>query len=146
MAASMNEVIARLRQGRGGGGIVDVVPRASASPMEAARLFGLADAVDIYHEVSYAEARAVLAAVLHKDMAYGCEILPHAQAEQLASDFLNQFQLDCSRFYTNGEYGLPRTQPNVGPGWMSATEATFDTGVLILCADVTGCAWFMDED
>ena len=108
--------------------------------------FGLSSAANVYEEILREEATAVLTAVLHKDMAYNCEIMLLEQANALAADVISLFEANGARFFTNGGYGRPRLNPNVGPGWMAATEATFDTGVLVLAPSSCACLWFMDED
>ncbi|MBY6035012.1 hypothetical protein KUV59_17720, partial [Marinobacter daepoensis] len=111
----------------------------------AAELFGLSNESGIYEEIGRAEAIEVLRNVLHKDMAYSVKIMSPEKAKNLAAEFVCNFG-DEAKFYTNGEYGKPRKNPNVGPSWSPATEATFDTGVIVINKEVVGCAWFADED
>lgn len=99
---------------------------------EAARRFGLRASAEIYGEIPREEARAVLVAVLTRDMAYDCELMTASAAASLADQFLAQFDAGSARCFTNA--GHP------------ATDATFDTGILVLDAGRVGCAWFMDED
>jgi len=134
-------------QARGAGDlIVRIEPVAVECPMQAARLFGLFDAPDIYVEVSKDEARAVLVAMLVKDMAYGCPLVAPAEASRLADAFLGAIGSGTRRYFTNGDYGRPRVHPDIGPSGTPATAHTFDSGVLVLAAAQVGCAWFMDED
>ena len=117
-----------------------------ATPIEAARLFGLFDSSAVYHEVSKQEAKSALVAVLVKDMAYGSPLMPPDEAADLAEAFVRSLAGEDARYFTNGEFGKPRSHPNVGSRWSPATEHTFDSGVLVLTARQVGCAWFMDED
>lgn len=126
--------------------IVRIEDTSALTTSEAARLFGLFDSPDIYSEVSLEEARAVLVAVLIKDMAYGSPLVQPEEAAELADLFLGAFACDDARYFTNGEFGKPRSSPNIGAGWSPATEHTFDSGVLVLGSRQVGCAWFMDED
>jgi len=55
-----------------------------------------------------------------------------------------------ARFFTNGtfheesrELGSNVTQ---GPGWNPVTEATFDTGVIVVAKRSAACLWVEDED
>ena len=137
---------ARLREARGDDVIVGVENVWAASADEVAALFGLATAPWIYREISRDEARAVLVAVLEKDMAYRCDLMTPAAAAFLADAFLGLFDSARARHFTNGEYGQPRGRFGHGPAWNPATDATFDTGVIVLDAGRVGCAWFMDED
>ena len=106
--------------------------------------------------------------VLHKDMAYGAEIMPMLLARELATQFLAEFSRASTRFFTNGEWGKPPVEQNVKPSWFSvifailaarhaprawagsswspATSATFDTGVIVVSDQKIGCVWFQDED
>lgn len=54
-----------------------------------------------------------------------------AQAEQLTAEFLEQFGAQA-RYFTNN--------------WCSVTDATFDTGVIVIGALQSGCLWVEDED
>ena len=111
----------------------------------AAELFGLSNESGIYKKIERAEAVEVLKSVLHKDMAYNVKIMSSEKAKNLAVEFVDDFG-GGAIFYTNGEYGKSRTNLNVGPSWSPATDATFDTGVIVIFNEVVGCAWFADED
>jgi hypothetical protein len=69
-----------------------------------------------------------------------------AQANTLAHEFVGQFSDECARFYTNGSYGCSRVGVKSLSDWSPATEATFDSGILVVTPTRIGCAWFMDED
>jgi hypothetical protein len=113
---------------------------------DAASEFGLVADADIYDEVSLEEAVAVLTSLMHKDMAYGVELVPIEQARELARSFINHFPADTTRYFTNGTYGKPSANKNFGASWTPATDATFDSGVLVLSSALTACVWCMDED
>lgn len=130
----------------GGEVIAECTDRAYTRPEEAAGAFGLSSAADTYTEVPAEEALAVLANVINKDMAYDFEFMPYERAKELATAFLFSFPQTGTRFFTNGTFGKERESPNIGPSWSPATEATFDTGVLVLAAQSTACVWFKDED
>lgn len=110
-----------------------------------AKLFGLSSDKDIYKNISRAEAEEVLINVLHKDMAYRSKIMSELQASRYARNFIAHFS-ESAIFFTNGEYGKLRNNPGLSPTWSSATNATFDTGVIVLSKEVIGCIWFADED
>lgn len=111
----------------------------------AAELFELSNHKGIYKEVERSEALCVLKNVLHKDMAYSTTIMSSEKAQNLANEFVQQFG-DDAVFYTNGQFGKALGDPSIGPSWTPATDATFDTGVIVIADGVVGCVWFMDED
>lgn len=140
------EIVSRIVDARGGDLIVGVQSDIANSVEDAAAKFGLATSPDTYFEVTPEEAKAVLRAVLAFDMAYHCELVPSAEADNLASEFVDAFVDQKATYFTNGEFGRPRKALGVGPSWTPATNATFDTGILVLTRDRIACAWFMDED
>jgi hypothetical protein len=140
------EIVSQIIAARGGDLIVGVKNEIASSVEHAAGKFGLATSPDTYFEITSEEAKAVLKAVLAFDMAYHCEWVPLPEADRLASTFVDIFESQGPTYYTNGEYGRPRKAPGIGPGWTPATDATFDTGILVLTRECIACAWFMDED
>jgi hypothetical protein len=115
---------------------------------ELAAEFGLADNPAFYKEIDAEAARRLAAAVINQDMAYNAEILPAARAAELAERFLAQFGTEGVRFYTNGTF-----HENPGPklgspsaSWDPVTAATFDTGILAIGRQCSGCLWVEDED
>lgn len=140
------DIVAKIVTARGGDLIAEVRAGPASTVERAAGMFGLASAPGTYFQVEAGEAKAILTEVLSFDMAYHCELMPRDKAERLAKDFVDSFADEGASYYTNGEFGQSRKHPNVGPSWTPATTATFDTGVLVLAATRTVCAWFMDED
>lgn len=110
-----------------------------------AELFRLSNHKGIYKEVGRSEALCVLKNVLHKDMAYSTTVMSSEKAQNIANEFVEQFG-DDAVFYTNGQFGKALSDPSIGPSWTPATDATFDTGVIVIAGGVVGCVWFMDED
>lgn len=140
------DITGKILQACGGQAIAEVRRFEATSVAEAAAQFGLLASPHIYAEISAEEARAVLIAILHEDMAYGTQRLPLEQARELTAAFFAALGAGPARFYTNGEFGRPRPAPGVGPDWNPATDATFDTGVIAVSPTHIACAWFMDED
>lgn len=128
---------------RAGDLIVGIRSRSQYSITDAATEFGLFPEAKNYREVDGQDAEAILTTVLAEDLAYNCERVPRAEAEQLAADFIHQFDNEPARFYTNIEFGESK---NALGGWTPVTDATFDAGVLIVSPTRIACAWFMDED
>jgi hypothetical protein len=122
---------------------------ASPSVSELAREFGLKDDPACYKEIDEPSARLLARRILHQDLAYNAELIPLARAEELASRFLDQFGPDA-RYLTNGSWHLPPValadRVVQGPSWDPVTDATFDTGVLVLGSRCSGCLWVEDED
>jgi hypothetical protein len=107
--------------------------------------FGLSAEADCYHTIDRAEAVRAVAAILHRDLAYGIELMPLETAQDLAQRFVQIFAAHESQFYTNGDWGRV-TDPRAGVSWRPATDATFDGGVLVLSPELAGCVWCCDED
>lgn len=108
-----------------------VLPFSAPSPAAVAKAFELRDDDACYREIDESEARWIIAEALHRDQAYRAELMTAAQAEQLTAEFLEQFGAQA-RYFTHNGY--------------SVTEATFDTGVLVIGAFQSGCLWVEDED
>ncbi|MDB5803321.1 MAG: hypothetical protein JWN73_643 [Betaproteobacteria bacterium] len=85
-------------------------------------------------------AHAILGTLLWKDMAYGTECMPRAQADQLAREVLAGHADEQSRYFSNGDWTKSES-------WNPLTEATFDAGLIVSCAENRYfCIWFEDED
>ena len=92
-------------------------------------------------EVDAERAEQVLASVLHKDLAYDAELMLEHRAKWLAAEFLSRFDRHQSRFATN------RVELAEGASsWTPATDATFDTGLVIAGEAGSGLYWVADED
>ena len=123
----------------GAGKRVDTVGKAAAS-------FGLSDDEKLYRETDMEMARAIVVNVLHRDLAYGNRLISLGRAEELASQVMQRFAQGGSRYFTNAEFKHGAAAALVLSRWDPATNATFDTGVIILGAAETGCVWVADED
>ncbi len=81
-------------------------------------------------------------------MACNSAIVAPALAEALVHRFFAAFGDADLRFFTNGTFheapGERLTYSGVS--WQPATEATFDTGVLVLGPVASGALWVEDED
>lgn len=144
--ADADDIVAEVRALRRAGHVRGgALPQGFDSPEAAARSFGLAGAQGIYREIDAAQAVSVLQRVIHGDLAYGVELVPPARAQRLAIAFVQAAGGPGARYFTNGSPGLPN--PSVaGASWSPATDATFDTGLLVLAPTRTACLWFEDED
>jgi hypothetical protein len=95
---------------------------------------------DDWREIDRPAAREILEAVLHRDLAYGVEMMTPGRARELAEQFLELFSGE-SRFFTNGVFKNGRLSMYSG-----ITGATFDTGVVCLDPHRIGLLWVQDED
>ena len=120
----------------------------SPSISELAAEFGLASDAACYTEIDSSAARRLVRMILNQDLAYNYEIIPNDRAAELADRFLDQFGIEGVKFYSNGNFHEARRSKvtQSGTSWNPATDATFDTGVLICGPMVSGCLWVEDED
>ena len=116
---------------------------------ELAREFGLRDDASCYKEIDEAAARHLITSVLQRDLAYNAEVMPESTAAELTDRFMAQFG-PGTRFFSNGNWHLPPVvRPDGvvhGASWDAVTSATFDTGVLAIGPQCSGCLWVEDED
>lgn len=144
--ADADDIVAEVRALRRAGHVRGgALPQGFDSPEAAARSFGLASEPGIYAEIDASQAVSVLQRLIHGDLAYGVELVPPAKAQRLAISFVQAAGGPGARYFTNGSPGL--ANPSVaGASWSPATDATFDTGLLVLAPTLTACLWFEDED
>jgi hypothetical protein len=92
------------------------------------------------------KAKIILTILLHKDMAYDSEMMSLEEAEELAERFLSYFS-DTARYYSNSEW---KKKESTGThhlnSWDPLTDATFDSGLIIIDEKQIGITWFEDED
>jgi hypothetical protein len=102
--------------------------------LQLAKEFGLGNDPASFEEIAASDAIRLVTSILHKDMAYSQPCMSENRAKELAVQFFAQFGSQA-RYFSNGWPG----------GWNPATDATFDTGVLVT-GDRSGCLWVEDED
>lgn len=96
-------------------------------------------------EVPRSEARSILVSLLRQDMAYRAELMPQAEAESFADQFLGNFSSDDARFITNLDQPDNPARPFDG-GYSPMTQSTFDGGIIGIENSLVGCFWVEDED
>lgn len=117
-----------------------VLSDSSADMSRVLAKFGLRADASLLVEHDETTARAIIGTLLWKDMAYGTECMPKAQAEQLARDILAAHADEQSRYYSNGDWTKSES-------WNPLTEATFDAGVIVSRGNGEYfCLWVEDED
>jgi hypothetical protein len=109
--------------------------------IETARAFALAGDETIYRTIERQEADRIAIHTLHVGLAYGGIIMDRATATNLWQKFMDLFQGDDVRFATNAH-----SEGNHVTSWRPATQATFDTGVLVMGTTKVGCLWIEEED
>jgi hypothetical protein len=139
------DVFDAIRKERTAGKLFCGATKDAKSVVALATAFGLKGDASLYHQIDADLARAVLVAILHRDLAYGNRLLSLARAEELAGQVMERFTTPGVRFLTNGQFkqGAAAT---VLSHWDPATDATFDTGVLMLGTAESGCVWVAEED
>ena len=110
-----------------------------------ASAFGLKGDASLYHQVDADMARQILVAILHRDLAHGNRQLSLSRAEDLAGQVIKRFTDPGIRFLTNAKFKQV-AGALVLSHWDPATTSTFDTGVLILGANESGCVWVAEDD
>lgn len=96
-------------------------------------------------------ALAILAQLLHKNMANGSESMPIEDAKELAFSFISLFDKD-SKYYSNSTWNKNEFTNNKATfdlglsAWNGLTEATFDSGIIVVDNNKIGIAWFEEED
>jgi hypothetical protein len=103
------------------------------------------------------DARSRLVGVLTRDLAYGGERMPLEDGARFTDRFVTLFGSE-SRYYTNGSFRFDlergkwvpvdssQRTVRVGGRWTPITDATFDTGVVVLSDKRIGMLWVMDDD
>ena len=96
------------------------------------------------------EAVWVLTRVLWGDLCYNTSIMSRDEALALAGRFTSLFGQD-TKFLTNRCRWRKRVVPLPDPidyldGWVPITQATCDTGVIVVSPQRVGMLWVQDED
>ena len=125
------------------------VPRSFATPIDAAREFGLRADERAFKPIDRIRAKAILRYLLRFDLAYGSDLMTDEKAEAIIASLMEMLP-DNTRFFTNGNWDNRSTirdrQNSLGTQWVPATECTIDGGVLALADNMAACVWFGDED
>ena len=100
--------------------------------------------------VSLSESKAaqLVRDVLAHDLAYDGELMPSADAANLAAGFMAHVG-GAAQFFTNGSWcEAPAVTPTVkrGASWEPLSRATFDAGVVGVGDDRAALLWVEDED
>lgn len=103
---------------------------------DVARIAGTEPLEHAWVEIGRPEARALLARLLHRSLAYQAELMPLRRADWLAGEFIAAFGTYGGRFATNG----------TDHGWTPATDYVMDRGLVVINEIGSGIFWVADED
>lgn len=108
---------------------------------------GLRGIASEWDEVSATDALAISAALLHRDLAYGSELIPLHTATDLVTQFFDQVP-EPHTYFTNGEWSIAPddSRPASLSSFSPISEATLDAGVVCLGDGRAALLWVQDED
>ncbi|MEM6553350.1 MAG: hypothetical protein AAF750_14630 [Planctomycetota bacterium] len=97
---------------------------------------------DKWHETTKCNAQSTLCYMLSNDLAFNSLEIPNDDAEALTNEFLALFETNA-RFFTNGQFDFDSAGWS---GWGRVTDATFETGIVVVDEVHIGILWCHDED
>jgi hypothetical protein len=136
-----NELFREIREQRG---VVRTGITGPGSVDEVASRFGLRTGPGIYAPVDRAEAERALAHILSTPFFTG-PTLWRDEAAPIARAVL-ELVGDEAVHYTNGTFGVESVEPSHRAAFSSATDATFDGGVIAIGTTRAICVWVEEED
>lgn len=100
-----------------------------------------------WEEISATDAHAIVATLLHRDLAYGQEIMPLETAADLATQLFDLVS-EPHTYFTNGGWSVnPETSvPATLSGFNPISEATLDSGVVCVGDGRALLFWVQDEE
>ena len=125
---------------------------------EFATLVQLKPLADLWQEVSEKTAEWILSQLLEVDLAYRARLMERSEARSLACEFIrlvsngetNAKNGQGCRYFTNGCIVEGPSMFTIDGkemvGWQPATDATFDTGIIMATSRRIGLVWAEDED
>jgi hypothetical protein len=132
--------------------IVDVpspssMDAATQSADQIVRAHGFQGIADGWIEISANDAHAIIATLLHRDLAYGAELMPLSTASELSAQLLDGVP-EPHRYFTNGDWTVDEDGSGEATlnGWNPISDATFDSGVVCLGESRAALFWVQDED
>ena len=97
-------------------------------------------------EISAADAHAIATAVLHLDLAFQTEIMPFAEAADLATQIFD-LAPEPHAYFTNGDWVVTgESEPATLNGWDPLSESAFDSGVVCVGDGRAVLLWVEDDD
>jgi len=112
-----------------------------------AQAHGFRSIASAWDEISAADAHAIVATLLHRDLAYGQVIMPFDKAADLATQLFDLVP-EPHTYFTNGEWA--RSAGDSDPAELRSfnpiSDATLDSGVVCLGDGRAALFWVEDED
>jgi hypothetical protein len=106
--------------------------------------FGLSPNEENLIEVTIEIACEIVEAILWRDLAYSCEIMPREEAKRYSEYLLCFMAPPESTFYTNAEWHKYHRASSFG--FSAFTSSTFDGGILCVGKNSAMSIWVEDED
>ncbi len=101
---------------------------------------------DGWMTISAADAHAIVAALLHRDLAHQTEIMPLSRAATLATQFLD-LAPEPHTYFTNGDWSIGEGSTQIElHSWDPISEESFDSGVVCVGEGVAAIFWVEDEE
>jgi hypothetical protein len=129
--------------------MVDVPPRASGGSAvnQVVQAHGFQGLASEWIEISAADAQAIVATLLHRDLAHGAVLMPLAAASDLATPLFDAVP-EPHAYFTNGDWVMNANGGDDATlhGWNPISDATFDSGVVCIGAGRAALFWVQDED
>ena len=101
-----------------------------------------------WHEISSADAHAIVTTLLHRDLAYDEEIMPLETAADLATQFFD-LAPEPHSYFTNAEWSMnadATTSPATLRAFDPISDAALDSGVVCLGDGRAALLWVEDEE
>ncbi|MGV3707777.1 MAG: hypothetical protein ACO1Q7_02980 [Gemmatimonas sp.] len=106
---------------------------------------GLQGIADGWIEISANDAHAIVATLLHRDLAYGAELMTFSRASDLSTALLDSVA-EPHRYFTNGDWAVGDEGEATFNGWNPISDATFDSGIVCIGDGHAALFWVQDED
>lgn len=101
-----------------------------------------------WHEVSATDAHAIVTTLLHRDLAYGEEIMSLQTAAEFATQLFDLVP-EPHAYFTNGEWTMQADADHgvaTLHGFDPISDATLDSGVVCIGDGRAALLWVQDED
>ena len=130
-------IVACMMMADGGG------PDATRRADVLASVMGLRELGDRWLTIDAELASRLTARVLHRDLAYGNELMREEEAVAFSREFIAAVPSPCA-YFTNGTWSDGHPPSLVE--WEPLTKATFDAGVACVGEKRVSILWVADED
>ncbi len=141
----MTPTLEFIRERDGGFIRVSTVSNRGTSQALLLKSLGLEPLTNALSEVTREIAASCISTLLWRDMAYrSTEFMSKQKADGYADDFLENYAVANSQFFTNGRWDKYHESSSFP--YSPLTAATFSALVLVVCPEVATCLLVEDED